>query len=108
QDVEETVADTIEDVKDAAEEALNKAEDVAEEVAETAEDVADDVVDAAAGAADSVKEKVEKQTKGVWDQEVLKKYDWKKIWGYPAYFCLFWAVIFLLLGSEPKSPEDAE
>ncbi len=36
-----------------------------------------------------------------------KKTDWKKLLYIPTVFCLFWTVVFAVLGKEPKSAEEA-
>lgn len=44
----------------------------------------------------------------VWDKAVWAKYNWKNIWGGPAVFCLFFTILFALLGKEPKSADGDE
>ncbi len=42
----------------------------------------------------------------VWDPEMKAKYNWNIVWGIPGVFCLFWAIVFALLGKEPKAAEE--
>lgn len=35
----------------------------------------------------------------------VQRHDWKKFFTYPAYFCIFWVVIFVLFGREPQKVE---
>lgn len=35
------------------------------------------------------------------------KTDWKKLLYIPTVFCLFWTIVFAVLGKEPKSAEEA-
>ena len=42
----------------------------------------------------------------VWDPEMKTKYNWNIVWGIPGVFCLFWAIVFALLGKEPKAAEE--
>ena len=40
------------------------------------------------------------------DESKKGNYNWQKIWGVPGLFCIIFAVIFALLGREPKSADD--
>ena len=35
------------------------------------------------------------------------KTDWKKLLYIPTVFCLFWTIVFAVLGKEPKSADEA-
>lgn len=85
-----------------AEEVKDVASDISEGVNEAVEGSAEETTEASAPAvADSAAKKF-----GVWDKEVWTKYNWKNIWGKPAIFCLIFAIIFALLGKEPKAAEE--
>ncbi|MBQ9370884.1 MAG: MFS transporter [Thermoguttaceae bacterium] len=44
--------------------------------------------------------------KKVWNTEVKGNFQWGKIWGIPCVVCLMGALIFLLRGKEPVSPDE--
>lgn len=44
--------------------------------------------------------------KKVWNREVKDNFQWAKIWGIPCVVCLFGALVFLLRGKEPVSPDE--
>ena len=113
------------DINEAAEAATDAVADAAEAatdaVAEAAEAATDAVAEAAEAATDAVAETAEAATDVVaeaaqekvpfWkciDQKNVAGHDWKKIWGLPGIFCLIFAVIFALLGKEPKSPDEVD
>ena len=102
----------------ADEDPINAAEPVVEEaVEEAAADVAN-VVDAAAteapadveaaaeAEAPAEAEAAAKKGFHVWDKANQAKYNWKKIWGLPGVFCLIFALIFAVLGKEPKAADE--
>ena len=111
----EATADAVETATEAVETAVS---DVAEGVAATSDAVVEGVADAVDGLNEATEDvagetagtsAVEDSTAkkfGVWNKEVWAKYNWKNIWGKPAIFCLIFAIIFALLGKEPKSAEE--
>ncbi|MBR5757709.1 MAG: hypothetical protein IKX88_03825, partial [Thermoguttaceae bacterium] len=42
------------------------------------------------------------------NQKNVNKQDWKGLWSEVGIFCLIFAVIFAILGKEPKDVEDGE
>lgn len=95
--VEEESGETVEASAAAPEEAATEeATGVAQE---------EDVTEKAAGEATEASS----STKfAVWDRNVWNKYNWKRIWGEPGVFCLVFAIIFAILGREPKAAEEEE
>lgn len=92
-------------------------EEATDAVAETAEAATDAVADAAEAATGAVADAAEAAAPAAAEKiPFLKcinpaeqsKYNWKKIWGVPGVFCLVFAVLFALLGKEPKSAEEEE
>ena len=121
---QETVSDAAESVKetatDVAEAAQEAASNAVESVKEAATDAAEATQDAVSNAVEAVQTAAGDDTATaagpsflskefwttMWDAKAWKAYDWKKIWGWPGYFCLFWALFFVIFGREPKSPEE--
>ena len=46
--------------------------------------------------------------KKVWDGDVRNNFAWGKIWGIPCVVCLLGALVFLLRGKEPVSPDGED
>ena len=115
EDAAKATADAVETASEAVETAVS---DVAEDVAATTDAVVDEVKDAVDGLNEAVEEVAggtagtpaaegsAAKKFGVWNKEVQAKYNWKNIWGKPAIFCLIFALIFALLGKEPKAAEE--
>lgn len=57
---------------------------------------------------DQVKAKTGKDTVTRADWLAVQRHDWKKFFLYPAYFCLFWIVVFVIFGREPEKVEVGE
>ena len=111
-------------VADAAQEATDAVVDAAQEATDAVADAAQEAADAAAGAAEEAapaegtatpEATSAKKTSSIlspeywktfWDQKKKAEYDWKKIWGGPAIFCLFFALVFAIFGKEPKNAEE--
>lgn len=114
QDINEAAEAATDAVADAAEAATDAVADAAEAatdaVAEAAEAATDAVAETAEAATDVVAEAAQEKVP-FWkciDQKNVAGHDWKKIWGLPGIFCLIFAVIFALLGKEPKSPDEVD
>ena len=113
-DATEAVSDAVDATTEAVSGAVDSVTDALSDAAETVtEAVAGDAEGAATETTEATAEPAAKKSfieslKTVWSQEQWAKYDWTKIWGIPAVFCLFWAVVFALLAKEPKAAEDEE
>ncbi len=113
--VSETVDATADAVSDAVESATDTVSDAVDAVKENVTEsvsVEEGSAEATSGDVATTETTSEKKVsfieslKTVWSQEQWAKYDWKKIWGIPAVFCLFWAVVFALLAREPKDADE--
>ena len=111
-DAAETTVDAVETATEAVETAVS---DVAEGAAATADAVVEDVADGlneaageVAGGTAGTPVTVDSTAKkfSVWSTQKWNEYNWKKIWGWPAIFCLIFALIFALFGKEPKAAEE--
>ncbi len=101
QDIDSVVVEAVDAVEDAAEEVADAAEAAVEDAEAAAEEVAAPAEEAAAAAP---AEKV--GFLKCINPENQVKYNWNKIWGIPGIFCLIFAIVFAVLGKEPKSPEE--
>lgn len=57
---------------------------------------------------DQVKAITGKDTVTRDDWLAVQRHNWQKFFIYPAYFCIFWVVIFILFGREPQKVEVGE
>lgn len=99
----EEVAVESADVADITSEVANV--EVAAEVvanAEATDETAQEAVTEEAAEASSSKEFT------VWNRTTWNKYNWKRIWGEPGVFCMVFAILFAILGREPKAAEEEE
>ena len=123
--VQENVEAATDAVQEAASDAVDAAQDQVETVTDVVEGVISDVVggdeettevaegtegeEATPGAAADAGAKEEYSlwdVKKVWNRGEWDKFNWQMIWGIPSIFCLFWALVFALLGKEPVSPDE--
>ena len=106
QDVDiDEVAITVEEESDETVEASAAAPEEAATEEATGVAQEEDVTENAAGEATEASS----STKfAVWDRNVWNKYNCKRIWGEPGVFCLVFAIIFAILGREPKAAEEEE
>ena len=104
-DMAQDAGAAISDAADATVGAVSDAFDSAvDAVADAAEAVSDAAAEAATPAAPGAKPKF-------WEcinQKNVNKQDWKGLWSEVGIFCLIFAVIFAILGKEPKDVEDGE
>lgn len=106
QEATDAVAEAAEDASGAVSGVIDTATDV---VSDAAEAVNDSIEDATGVVANAVAPEAAASTGfKVWDKTVWAKYNWKKIWGGPAVFCLIFALIFALFGKEPKNADEEE
>ncbi len=98
--IDEVATDPAEVVEGSAEVVVDAAETVEAPLTEAATE------GASATEGDSSAQKAKTSLKTWWDREVWDKYYWNVIWGFPGAFCLIFAILFALVGKEPKSSEE--
>ncbi|MBQ6828475.1 MAG: hypothetical protein IJO46_10720, partial [Thermoguttaceae bacterium] len=77
------------------------------EEAATAEAAAPAEEAATAEAAAPAEEAATAEAAAPAEEAPAPKTDWKKLLYIPTVFCLFWTIVFAVLGKEPKSAEEA-